>query len=155
THTNAGTYTDTWTFAGNTNYNSASASVADSIAKANATIAVNGYSVTYDGNSHTATGTATGVKGESLAGLRLTATTHTNAGSYNDAWTFAGNSNYNSAGSTVTDTIAQSDTDARITVTGYSVTYDGLPHTATGTATGVNSEDLSSLLDFLGTVHAT
>ena len=51
THTNAGNYsTDPWTFTGATaNYNNASGTVADSIAKANATIVVTPYSVTYNG----------------------------------------------------------------------------------------------------------
>ena len=64
------------------NYNNASGTVDDNIAKANATIVVTPYSVTYDGNPHTATGTATGVNGESLSGLDLSGTTHTNAGTY-------------------------------------------------------------------------
>ena len=70
THTNAGTYNgDTWTFTDTTgNYNNASGTVNDSIAKAKATILVTPYSVTYDGNAHTATGTATGVGGVSLSG---------------------------------------------------------------------------------------
>src|SRR5207253_3619617 len=91
THTNAGTYaTDPWTFTDVTgNYNNASGTVSDSIAKANATINVTPYSVTYDGNAHTATGTATGVKGEALSGLNLTGTTHSSAGTYaTDVWTF-------------------------------------------------------------------
>ena len=55
-----------------------------------ASITVTPYSVTYDGNSHTATGTATGVGGVDLGSdLNLTGTTHTNAGTYaSDAWTF-------------------------------------------------------------------
>ena len=48
--------------------------------------------------------------------------------------------------------------DAAIVVTPYSVTLDGNPHTATGTATGVESPtpaDLSSLLNLSGTTHTT
>src|SRR5262249_907136 len=64
--------TANWTFTDTTgNYNNASGSVDIVISKADATISVNGYSVTYDANSHTATGTATGVNGEILAGLDL------------------------------------------------------------------------------------
>jgi len=37
---------------------------------------------------HTAAGTATGVKSEALAGLDLSGTTHTNAGTTTDTWTF-------------------------------------------------------------------
>jgi hypothetical protein len=59
------------------------------IKQANATINVTPYSVTYDAIAHTATGTATGVAGTNLnAGLTLTGTTHTNAGTYTDTWNF-------------------------------------------------------------------
>ena len=43
--------------------------------------------------------------------------------------------------------------DAVIVVTGFSVVYDALPHTATGTATGVFGEDLSADLDLSGTTR--
>ena len=42
---------------------------------------------------------------------------------------------------------------ADIAVTGYTVPYDGLPHTATATATGVLGEDLAGLLDLSATTH--
>jgi hypothetical protein len=154
THTNAGTYNDTWTFTDSTgNYNDATGSVTDKIAKANAVIDVTPYDVTYDGNPHTATGTATGVNDEDLSSLlNLSGTTHTNAGLYTgDAWSFAGDDNYSAANGTVDDNIDKAD--ATIDVTPYDVTYDGNEHTATGTATGVNGEDLSSLLDLSGTAH--
>ena len=154
THTDAGTYTgDPWSFDGGTNYKSASGTVDDSIAKANATIVVTPYSVTYDGNSHKATGTATGVGSVDLSGLLdLDGTAHTNAGSYvGDPWTFSGNTNYNYKSGTVNDNIDKADAD--IDVTPYSVPYDGIAHTADGTATGVGSVDLSSLLDLSGTTH--
>ena len=187
----------------------------DSIAKANATIMVTGYSVTYDGLPHTATGSATGVIGESLqpastSPARRTptpaptpatpgrsptppATTTTTSGTvdrqhrqgrrhdlrhaattspttacrtppparprrrrrdligrarpvghdphqrrqlHRRRWTFT------DAPATTTTPAARSidsiaKANATIVVTGYSVTYDGLPHTATGSATGV------------------
>lgn len=152
-HTNAGTYNgDTWTFIGGTNYNDANGTVNDSIAKANPTIIVNGYAVTYDGDSHTAAGTATGAKGEILTGLDLSGTTHTNAGSYPaDTWTFTdATGNYNNSNGTTTDTIGKAN--PTVKVTGYSVAYDGNPHTATGTATGVKSEPLTGL-DLNATTH--
>jgi hypothetical protein len=197
--------------------------------KANAVISVTGYNVTYDGNAHTATGSATGVFNESLAGLDLSGTTHTSAGSYpTDPWTFTDvTGNYNNASGTVADSIAQAPVtatagsgsstydgatrspsacavtgaytgdltcannpasagpgagttviaplvsgtgqsnfditsvdgsytinkaDATCTVTGYSVYYDGNPHTATGSCTGVLSEGLSGL-NLSGTSH--
>jgi YDG domain/Galactose oxidase, central domain len=152
THTNAGTYNDSWTFTDATgNYNDATGSVSDSIAKANAVVNVTPYSVTYDGNAHIATGTATGVKGESLAGLDLSGTTHTHAGNYTDFWAFTDvTGNYNDANSTVLDVIAKAN--AVINVTPYGVTYDGNAHTATGSATGVQGESLAGL-DLGGTAH--
>src|SRR5437660_7911348 len=96
-NTNAGTATASYTYAGDSNHEGSSDSKNFEITKANATISVTPYSVIYDGNSHAATGTATGVNGESLSGLNLSGTTHTNGGAYNgDGWTFAdvtGNSN--------------------------------------------------------------
>lgn len=80
------------------------------IEQANATIHVTPNSVTYDGDPHTASGTATGVKGETLAGLVLSDTTHTNAGNYNtDSWSFTdATGNYkNVAATTITDVINQ------------------------------------------------
>jgi hypothetical protein len=98
THTNAGTYSsDAWSFAGDANYNSQSGTVSDDIAKANATIGVTPYIVVDDGQSHTAIGSAVGVLGEALAGLDLSATTHSILGLYTDEpWTFTDvTGNYN------------------------------------------------------------
>jgi parallel beta-helix repeat protein len=156
THTNAGTYaTDTWTFTDPTgNYKNTSGTVSDSISQANATISVTPYSVTYDGSAHTAVGTATGANGQNLSSdLNLAGTTHTNAGTYAaDAWTFTDpTGNYRNTSGTVSDSISQAN--ATISVTPYSVTYNGSAFTATGTATGVNSQNLSSDLNLTGTTH--
>jgi hypothetical protein len=146
-NTNVGTATASYTYAGDSNHDGSSDSKNFEITKANATISVTPYSVTYDGNSHTATGTATGVNGESLIGLGLSGTTHTNAGTYNgDVWTFTDvTGNYNNTSGTVDDSISQAT--ANITVNGYSGVYDGNAHGATGSATGVNGENLTSLLN--------
>ncbi len=158
THTAAGAYaTDAWTFAGNGNYSSTSGTTEDVINKANATINVTPYTVTYDATAHTATGTATGVESPTpvdLSGLlNLSGTTHTTAGVYaTDAWRFAGNGNYNSTSGTIHDVINKAT--ATIDVTPYSVNYDGTAHTATGTATGVNDESLSGL-NLSGTTHTS
>ena len=92
---------------GNNNYKDNSGDVKVIINKANASITVTPYSVTYDGSPHIATGTATGVGGENLAaGLTLSGTTHTNVGAYNgDAWSFSGGTNYNNQSGTVNDLI--------------------------------------------------
>ena len=154
THTGASDYpmVDPWTFTDVTgNYNNANATVSDSIARANAIISVKPYSVTYDGNAHTATGSATGVKGEALNGLNLSASNHTNAGDYQDGWSFVdATGNYNADGNVIADHIAKAN--ANITVTLYAVTYDGAAHTATGTVTGIKGETLAGL-DLSGTTH--
>ncbi len=77
--------------------------------KAAAIITVTPYSVTIDGRPHTATGTATGVESPTPANLDalldLGGTTHIDAGSYTDTWTFSGNLDYRSATGTVNDVI--------------------------------------------------
>jgi hypothetical protein len=153
-HTNAKTYTDTWTFTDPTknNYNNTTGTVTDIIGMANATCTITTYNLTYDGNSHTATGKCTGAGGADLSsGLDLSGTTHTGAGTYTDSWTFTDpNGNYNSAKGTVSDTISPAS--ATCNVTGYSVTYDGNSHIATGTCTGVGGAALSGL-DLSKTAH--
>src|SRR5205823_5076058 len=85
TRTNAGTTTDTWTFTDTTgNYNDATGPVTDSIAKANVTVSVTPYSVTYDAASHTATGSVSAVGPVNQSDLHLSGTTHTNAGTTTD-----------------------------------------------------------------------
>jgi hypothetical protein len=100
--TNAGGYSKDWSFR-NDNYNVASGTPSFTIKKANAVIVVTGYTDTWNGIAHTATGSAKGVLGEALAGLDLSGTTHTGIRNYTDTWTFAGNENYNFANGSVTD----------------------------------------------------
>ena len=68
----AGSHNIVATFSGDSFYASSTASNTLTLDKATATINVTAYSVTYDGNAHTAAGTATGVNGELLNGLVLT-----------------------------------------------------------------------------------
>ena len=147
THTNAGTYTaDYWTFTGTANYNDiAATTITDTIDKADATVVVTPYTVTYDGQPHTATVTSiTGVNGETgatVGTVNVSNTTHTNAGIYSaDSWTFTGTANYNDiAATTITDTIAKAN--AVVVVTPYTVTYDGRrTRRRSSSITGVNSE---------------
>ncbi|HET9407547.1 MAG TPA: Ig-like domain repeat protein [Candidatus Sulfotelmatobacter sp.] len=147
-HTIFACYTPTGVFL------ASSGSVVQIVNKATAQISVTPYNVFYDGMSHTATGTATGVGGADLsADLNLSGTTHTNAGDYpSDGWTFTDPAgNYNSASGSVHDVIGKAT--AQITVTPYNVTYDGNSHTATGTATGIGGIDLSADLNLTGTTH--
>jgi hypothetical protein len=151
THTGAGTYSsDTWSFTGAANYNNiAATTITDAITKANAAVVVTPYTVTYDGQPHTATVTSiTGVNGETGAtvGTVTLNTTHTNAATYaGDSWSFTGAANYsNIAATTITDAITKAN--AAVVVTPYTVTYDGQPHTATvASITGVNGETGSTV----------
>ena len=146
THKDAGTYAaDPWTFTGGTNYNDASGTVKDCIKKANAVVVVTPYSMTYDGHPHTAVvASITGVNGETgvtVGTVDVSNTTHTTAGTYSsDYWTFTGAANYNNIGNmTITDVISKAT--AAVSVTPYTVTYDGHPHTAVvASITGVNGE---------------
>jgi hypothetical protein len=162
THTNAGTYSsDTWSFTGTTNYNNiAATTITDTISKANATVVVDPYSVTYDGNAHTATVVSiTGANGETgatVGTVDVSNTSHTNAGTYAaDYWFFTGTANYNDIGNTtITDQIDKAN--ASFTVTPYDVTYDGQSHTASvSTITGVNGETGATVgtVDVSGTTH--
>jgi len=129
--THAGSYTVVATFPGSTDYISASALANFTIAKADPTITVTGYSVPYDGQAHTATGTAKGIVGEALSGLNLTGTTHTAAGICADTWTFTdATGNYSTKAGTVTDSITMPVADA-----GYILTASGVGVNATGSAT--------------------
>src|SRR5262249_49983993 len=137
THTNAGTYSDSWSFTGAANYNDiASTAITDTIAKANATVKVNGYTGVYDGSAHGATGSATGVNGESLRGLDL-GQRLSNVPGGTAHWVFTDQTgNYNDAEGDVA--IAISKANAIVDVKGYTGVYDGSAHGATGSATGVN-----------------
>jgi hypothetical protein len=107
---NAGTATASASYAETANYYGSNDSENFTIDKANADCSsITGYGVTYDADPHTATGQCLGVLGETLAGLDLSGTTHTNAGTYNnDPWTFTDvTGNYNDDSGTVNDAIAQ------------------------------------------------
>lgn len=94
------------------------ASASGVINKLNASCTVTGYDVIYDGASHTATGSCTGLGGASVSGLNLSSTTHTAVGNYvDDPWTFS-NANYNSLSGTVTNVIRPDSVPVGLTYTG-------------------------------------
>ena len=69
-----------------------------------------GYTGTYDGNSHSAVGTATGVNSEDLSGLLNLGSSFTNVPGGTAHWTFnagGSNGNYNSASGDATITITK------------------------------------------------
>ena len=148
----ASSYTDApggstaWTFAGGTNYNDASGTASVNIGKADATILITDYSGVFDAAAHTASGTATGVGSVDLSSGLTFASSYTDAPGGSTAWTFAGGTNYNDASGTASVNIGKAD--ATILITDYSGVFDAAAHTASGTATGVGSVDLSSGLTF-------
>ena len=151
THTNAGTYDDSWSYTStNPNYADSTGSASVTIEQAYPYVSVNPYTVTYDGQSHAATGTVAGVGGVDLtSGLTLNAA-HVNAGSYSDSWSFHDSSNnYYDLSGTLANTINKAS--ATITVAPYNLAYDGRSHLPTGTAIGVGGEDLSAGLMFAAT----
>jgi hypothetical protein len=144
---NAGTYNNAVSanFVGDSAYDGSSGSGNLSVAKANPTIDVKGYTGVYDGNAHGATGTAKGVNDEDLSNLLDLGSKFTDVPGGTAHWTFSGDTNYKDAEGDVNINITKAD--ATIDVKGYTGTYDGDAHGATGTATGVKDEDLSGLLN--------
>jgi hypothetical protein len=150
-NTNAGTASASASYPGDANYLGSSGSAIFTIDKANASCSVTPYELTYDGGSHTASGTCVGVMNEKLSGLDLTTTSHTDAGVYTDSWSFTDvTGNYNNEAGSVTDEIDKAN--ASCSVTPYKLTYDGGPHTPSGICVGVMSEKLSGL-DLTTTSH--
>jgi hypothetical protein len=100
TGTNAGTYANTVTGTGTSNYNLTLVDGSLVIGKANATVTGNSSTVTYNGAAQTVSGyTVTGlVNGETasvLSGLSASGATGTNAGTYANTVTGTANNNYN------------------------------------------------------------
>lgn len=142
-------------FAGDTTYLTSSATNSLTVNKADAVIIVTGYSVQYDGDPHTATGSATGVNGESLAGLDLSGTTHTDAGNYaGDPWSFTDvTGNYNNANGTVDDAISKAPSTTTV-VCPASVLYSGSPLTpCTATATGAGNLNVPLTVSYTNNVN--
>jgi hypothetical protein len=138
-----------WTFDGGTTYNDAEGNVAITINKADAVINVQGFDGTYDGDPHGATtATATGADGSNLSSLLHVSGSFTNVPGGTGNWTFDGDNNHKDASGTFEVKIAKAN--ATINVNGYSGVYDGQAHGASGTATGVKGESLTSLLDLGG-----
>src|SRR5207249_94430 len=153
TITGAGSCTVTAHQLGNSNY-SAATEVPQSftVNKATPTVAVNfaASPINYDGNSHPATATVTGVSGPLAVPANGTVTisykkgglgfagTPTDAASYTASAHFASsNPNYNDADSTADSSLTINKADPVVTASGGVFTYDGNPHGGAATATGV------------------
>jgi hypothetical protein len=150
--TNAGDYAASATFGGDANHTGSSSSVNFSINKANPTCTISGYTVTYDGSSHTASGSCTGVGGSSLSGLDKSATTHTAPGTYNnDAWTFTDSAgNYNNTSGTINDQINKAGTGTSLASSlNPSMQAQSVTFTATVSVTAPGAGSVSGSVSFI------
>lgn len=145
-NTNAGTATASATYAGGLNHAASNNSTTFEIEKADATCTVNGYTGTYDGNAHGATGSCTGVLGEDLsAGLNLGAS-FTDVPGGTAYWTFSGGTNYNDQNGSVDIVINKAPVTA--TAGSGSSTYDGAAHSPSAcVVTGDYTGDLTCAND--------
>ncbi|MEO2064842.1 MAG: MBG domain-containing protein [Christiangramia sp.] len=139
----AGTATASYSYDGDDNHFPSSDSKTFNIGKADAVIAVVGYSGIYDAQAHGASGSAKDLSGNDLAGLDLVASfTNVPGGIAN--WTFSDvTGNYNDASGSVE--IAIQKADAVISVVGYSGIYDAQVHGASGSAKDLSGNDLAGL----------
>ncbi len=142
-----GTYAVVGTFGGNGNYNAATASGTITLTPATPLVVIDNATYPYTGLPRGATGTVIGVSGEVLSGLTFTyngsPAAPVNPGAYPVVGTFTGGGNYGPASGTGSLVILASP--VTISVTGGEFFFDGQPHPATGTVTGVNGELLTPL----------
>src|SRR5205823_5980066 len=142
-------------FAGNGNYNPASATKSITIAQATASVTITWSNSTYDGTTNPASAQVDGVGGETNLSPAATfeyfagstagtaATGSTTAPQHLDAdplrASFAGNGSYNPASATKSMTIAQATASVVITWT-TPQTYSSSTHPATAVVNGVGGE---------------
>src|SRR5439155_791304 len=147
--------TATASFGGDANHEASSDSKSITIGKADAVISVTGYSGSYDGAAHGASGSALGV--ETPTPADLTSLLHLGA-TFSDVpggtahWTFDGNTNYNPASGDAAITIAKAA--STTTVTGGSFPYDGTAHPATVVVTGAGGLNLTPSPSYSGSCSA-
>ena len=144
---NAGTATASASYAGDANHNASSDSKNFTIDKASSTTTVTcgAGPFTYNGSPQTpCTANVTGAGGLNQS-LTVSYANNTNAGTATASAGYGGDANHNASSDSKNFTIGRAN--ATIHVNGYTGVYDGSAHGATGTATGVLGEDLSSLLN--------
>ncbi|HEY0733399.1 MAG TPA: PxKF domain-containing protein [Herpetosiphonaceae bacterium] len=144
----AGTHTLSVTFTPSdaNNYNTATEQVQIVVNKANQVISWNTpAAITYGTTLSTVQLNASLTTGDGALTYSHNIGNMLNAGTHTLRVDAAGTDNYNPASKTVQLTVNKAN--ATITVNGYSGVYDGSAHGATGSAKGVNNEDLSSLLN--------
>jgi hypothetical protein len=109
------------------------------------TVRAFGGGFVYDGQPHAGSGTATGVGGVALTPVTVTyndsLAVPVAVGSYTVRATFEGNANYSSNSHATTLVISRAT--ATVALTGGTFTYDGQPHAATASVTGVGGVALT------------
>jgi len=117
-------------------------------ALANPILSLTCTAITYDGNAHSCTGSATGTTGAAVNGSwSFSPASEINAGSYPVTGTFTSlDTNY--AGGTAMGTLVIGPAAASVTVTCPSVVYDGNAHSCTGLAAGVSGAAISGTFTF-------
>jgi hypothetical protein len=147
-YTNVPGGTANWSFSGGDNYLSENGSVSIDITKASVTAKAGSGSGTYTGSAQTPADCA--VSGDYTGNLTCAndpASVGPNAGTYTISPIVSGPDMDNFDIAEVDGSFTINKADAVCNVTGYTGTYDGQPHGATGTCTGVNGEDLSAGLN--------
>ena len=153
--TNAGTYTATASFAGNTNYNAAGSSASLTITKATSSTQVNcPASVGYNGLPQTpCTVAVTGAGGLSLT-PPATYTNNINAGTATASYTFTGDTNHDGSADSKSFTIGQATSTTAITCP-VSVIYDGSAQTpCTVAVTGAGGLSLTPTPTYANNTNA-
>jgi hypothetical protein len=151
-HTNAGIYTDTWTFTDTTgNYNKASGTVSDAIAQATPALTVADLGGVYNGTPFPATDSALGVdrltsvagtwsntyyRGTSASGTPLSGAP-VNAGTYTVLGNFT-SSDGNYTGGSATTTFQITPAPVTVSVSDAGGTYNAKPFPATAKQVGSN-----------------
>jgi hypothetical protein len=143
----AGSYVVSARYPGSDNYNASEQTTSIAIARALPAVHIAGASVGYDGLPHGVAATVGGINGADLGAAVVTYAPGTgqpvDAGVYVVTGTYSGSGNYLPATGSATLTIVRGG--ATVRATGGAFMYDGLPHAATGSATGVNGVDLGPL----------
>ena len=138
--------TATANYTGDTNHKPSSDSKSITITPATAMVNVTGFSGTYDGDAHGASGTATGVGGVDLSALLNLGASFTNVPGGTANWTFnAGstNPNYASTSGTAPIVINKAASTTVVTFEAGPYVYRGSAFTATANVTGAGALDQS------------
>jgi hypothetical protein len=144
---NAGDYTASASFLDG-NHNISFDSRDFTVARADATINVTGYSGIYDGNPHGAAGTAFGVNHEDLSSFLNLGLCFTNVPGGTAHWSFSGDNNYNDADADLPIVITQATSLTNVSVN--DATYSGNPHGGTAVVTGAGGLNQSLVVNYSG-----